>query len=253
MNALEELSPFLEEITRETGKIIQEYFHKDITVEFKDDHTPVTIADKKVEEYLRHRISHEFPKHGIIGEEFAPQNEDAEYVWVLDPIDGTKSFISKVPLFGTLIALTHNGKPVLGLFHQPLLNLFLIGDNQIAFLNKRRVRARKISSIAQARLLTTDIMNFQKRGMLDKFLKLMGKVELVRTWGDCFGYYLVSVGMGDIMIDPMVNLWDAMAVVPIIQGAGAKITDLAGQKPENPESLVAAIPEIHREVMRMIR
>ena len=252
MNTLKEFSPFLEELTRETGEMIREYFHKDITVEFKEDHTPVTIADKKVEEYLRRRISHEFPKHGIIGEEFVPQNADAEYVWVIDPIDGTKSFISKVPLFGTLIGLIHNKEPVLGVFHQPLLNLFLVGDNQVSFLNNRRVNARKISSIAQARLLTTEIMDFQKCQILDKFLKLMGKVDIVRTWGDCFGYYLLSIGRGDIMIDPMLNFWDAMPVIPIVRGAGAKVTDIEGLEPENSGSLVAAIPGIHQEVMQIM-
>ena len=220
MNALKEFQDFLENLTLESGKIIKEHFSRDIQFEIKSDQSPVTIADKKVEEFLREKIGLEFPEHGIIGEEFGLHAPESEYVWVLDPIDGTKSFISKVPLFGTLIALTHNKEPILGVFHQPILRLFLIGDNQDAFLNRQKVAARKVHSLSQARLLTSDIINIQKYQNFDKFLKLAKKVSFLRTWGDCFGYYLLSCGMGDIMLDPIVNYWDAMAMIPIVRGAG---------------------------------
>ena len=252
MNALKECRDFLKSLTLETGKIIVEYFAQDLKIEIKSDHSPVTIVDKKVEELLRDRISREFPEHGIIGEEFGSKDQDSEYVWVIDPIDGTKSFISRVPLFGTLIALTHNREPILGVFHQPLLNLFLIGDNRDSFLNDRKIVTREIRSISQARLFTSDIMDIQKYQDLNKFLRLAEKVSLVRTWGDCFGYYLLSCGMGDIMLDPIVNDWDAMAVIPIARGAGAKVTDFKGGDLKNPRSLVAAIPEIHKRVIEIL-
>ncbi|PIP77763.1 MAG: histidinol-phosphatase, partial [Ignavibacteria bacterium CG22_combo_CG10-13_8_21_14_all_37_15] len=126
MNELKKFSKYLAD---ESGKIIRSYFRTHIPVDSKADESPVTIADKTAEEKMRELIMKEFPQHGIIGEEFGTHNESAEYKWILDPIDGTKSFITGTVTFGTLIALTKNGEPVLGVINQPVLNEFLIGDN----------------------------------------------------------------------------------------------------------------------------
>ena len=143
MSELNELKNFCKILSDESGKVIKNYFRSEINVEEKSDESPVTIVDKKAEEVMRSLIEKEFPQHGILGEEFGKTNPDAEYQWILDPIDGTKSFITGTVTFGTLIAVTKNSNPILGVINQPILNEFLIGDNSNAELNGNRVRVRK--------------------------------------------------------------------------------------------------------------
>ena len=155
-NDLNEFKKFCKSLTEVSGKNIKKYFRNNFTIESKSDDSPVTIADKSTEEKLREIIMKEYPDHGILGEEFGLHNENAEYQWVLDPIDGTKSFICGTVTFGTLIALLKNGEPILGVFHQPILNEFLIGDNSNTYLNNEIVKVSDVKSLDQAILLTTD-------------------------------------------------------------------------------------------------
>jgi len=246
------LTPFLQLLSNESAIIIKKYFRNTVSVESKLDSSPVTIADKSAEERMREIINKEFPLHGIIGEEFGNQNPDAEYVWVLDPIDGTKSFISGALSFGTLIALLKNGKPIIGVINHPILDEFLTGDNQNCFLNDHKVKIRKCSAINQATLLTTDHLNIDKYQNQNKFDELTKIVKLYRNWGDCYGYYLLASGFADIMIDPIMSVWDSMALIPIINGAGGIITDYQGNDPVIGNSIVASNKEIHSEVIRIL-
>jgi myo-inositol-1(or 4)-monophosphatase len=236
----------------ESSAIIKQYFRTDLAVDKKADDSPVTIADKKAEEKMRLLIQKEFPVHGIIGEEFGNENADAEYVWILDPIDGTKSFISGALSFGTLIALMHKGEPLIGVINHPILNEFLIGDNNSAWLNDNLVRLRDCSSIYEAVLLTTDHFNIGEYQDQTKFDKLARQVKLYRNWGDCYGYYLLATGYADIMIDPIMSVWDSMAVIPIIKGAGGEITDYKGNDPVTGNSIVACNKLIHSGVIKML-
>ena len=245
-----ELIPFLKYLSLESSAIIKLYFRTDLSVYNKADDSPVTIADKKAEEKMRTIIKKEFPDHGIIGEEFGNENTDAEYVWVIDPIDGTKSFISGALSFGTLIALLKYGKPVIGVINQPILNEFLIGDNTNTYLDDKKVTIRKCSSLYEATLLTTDYLNIGKFKNKKKFDDLTNKVKLYRNWGDCYGYYLLATGYADIMIDPIMNVWDSMALIPIINGAGGMITDYEGNNPVLGNSIIASNKEIHSEVIK---
>lgn len=249
---LQSLAPFLQLLSNESSEIIKKYFRTSVSVESKFDSSPVTIADKLAEEKMREIISKEFPLHGIIGEEFGKHNADAEYVWVLDPIDGTKSFISGALSFGTLIALLRNGNPIMGVINHPILNEFLIGDNQNCLLDGSEVEVRICSSINQATLLTTDHFNIGKYQNQNKFDELTKKVKLYRNWGDCYGYYLLATGFADIMIDPIMSVWDSMALIPIIKGAGGMITDYQGNDPTIGNSIVASSKEIHSEVIRLL-
>ncbi|MFZ1518754.1 MAG: histidinol-phosphatase [Ignavibacteriaceae bacterium] len=249
---LSDFTPFLKSLARESSIIIKQYFRAEFNIETKADFSPVTIADKLAEEKMRDLIQREFPSHGIIGEEFGNENEDAEYVWVLDPIDGTKSFISGALSFGTLIALLKNGKPILGVINHPILNEFLIGDNETAFLNDNQVKIRNCNLIADATLLTTDHLNINKYQNINGFEKLLTKVKLYRNWGDCYGYYLIATGFADIMIDPIMSVWDSSALIPIINGAGGKITDYQGNDPIKGSSIVASNSAIHSEVIRLL-
>ena len=249
---LQSLTPFLQLLSNESSEVIKKYFRTSVSVESKLDSSPVTIADKLAEEKMREIIAKEFPSHGIIGEEFGSKNPDSEYVWVLDPIDGTKSFISGALSFGTLIALLKNGKPVVGVINHPILNEFLIGDNQDCLLNGRKVEMRICSSINQATLLTTDHLNIGKYQNQNKFDKLTKIVKLYRNWGDCYGYYLLATGFADIMIDPIMSVWDSMALIPIINGAGGMITDYQGNDPIIGNSIVASSKGIHSEVIKLL-
>ena len=249
---LQSLTPFLQLLSNESSEIINKYFRTSVSVESKFDSSPVTIADKLAEEKMREIIAKEFPLHGIIGEEFGKHNADAEYVWVLDPIDGTKSFISGALSFGTLIALLKNGNPIIGVINHPILNEFLIGDNQKCLLNGSKVEMRNCSSINQATLLTTDHLNIGKYQNQNKFDELTKKVKLYRNWGDCYGYYLLATGFADIMIDPIMSVWDSMALIPIINGAGGMITDYQGNDPTIGNSIVASSKEIHFEVIKLL-
>jgi histidinol phosphatase-like enzyme (inositol monophosphatase family) len=252
MDELKEYKNFIKVLSDESGKIIRSYWRTGLKTEIKPDKSPVTIADKLAEEKIRELITKEFPEHGIIGEEFPPVNESAEYKWILDPIDGTKSFICGTVTFGTLIALTKNDNPVLGVINQPVLNEFLIGDNSTTELNGSRVNVRNCNSLSEAVLLTTDHLNIKKFRDIDKFNALTDKVKLYRNWGDCYGYYLLATGYADIMIDPIMSVWDTMALIPIIKGAGGIITDYYGDDPLKGNSVIASIPELHQDVLNII-
>ncbi len=252
MKNLNEYKIFLKYLSKVSGLIISGYFRTGVKVDSKSDLSPVTIADKKAEEAMREEIMKEFPDHGIIGEEFGMQNENSEFKWILDPIDGTKSFICGALTFGTLIALTYKGDPILGVINQPVLKEFLIGDNITCELNDEKVNVRNVNDISESVLLTTDHLNIGKYYNQGKFDNLTNKVKLYRNWGDCYGYYLVATGYADIMIDPIMNIWDSMALIPVIKGAGGIITDYKGSDPVRGNSIIASPPSIHSEIIKML-
>ncbi|MGE5437258.1 MAG: histidinol-phosphatase [Syntrophothermus sp.] len=248
-----ELNNFFKYLAAESGKIIKDYFRKPITIDNKSDNSPVTIADKLAEEKLRELITKEFPQHGIIGEEFGSVNDKAEYKWIIDPIDGTKSFICGTITFGTLIALLKNDEPVLGCFNQPILGEFLIGDNSKTYLNDVQVYAKKTTELKDSILLTTDHRNIKKHRDIESFNYLIDQVKIYRNWGDCYGYYLLATGFADIMIDPIMSIWDTAAIIPLIKGAGGTITDYYGGDSLKGNSIIAsATQELHTKVLEIL-
>ncbi|MCW8811245.1 MAG: histidinol-phosphatase [Ignavibacteriaceae bacterium] len=252
MNELIEFKNFCKVLAQASAQIIRQYFRTRISVESKDDNSPVTIADKKAEEIMREMISKHFPDHGIVGEEFGVTNQDAEYTWILDPIDGTKSFICGAYSFGTLIGLLKDGKPLLGVYNHPILNDFLIGDNVETKINGEQTAVRDHNNLNDAILLTTDHLNIEKYQNKDKFDQLIKNVKLYRNWGDCYGYYLLATGFTDIMVDPIMSPWDSLPLIPIIRGAGGIITDYNGNDPIKGKSIVAASKGIHSMVISIL-
>jgi histidinol phosphatase-like enzyme (inositol monophosphatase family) len=252
MNELIEYKNFCKVLAQASAKIIKSYFRTGISVESKLDDSPVTIADRKAEEIMQELIMKQFPDHGIIGEEYGNINEGAEYTWILDPIDGTKSFICGAYSFGTLIGLLKNSEPILGVYSHPILKDILIGDNSETEINGIKTLIRKCDSLSKAVLLTTDHLNIEKYQDIDKFNRLTRKVKLYRNWGDCYGYYLLATGNADIMIDPIMSLWDLLPLIPIIKGAGGVITDYQGNDPIKGKSAIATSGQIHKEVISIL-
>jgi myo-inositol-1(or 4)-monophosphatase len=235
-----------------SANVIKPYFRSDFKVNIKADLSPVTIADTQAEETMREAIMRAFPDHGIMGEEFGNHQSDASYQWVLDPIDGTKSFITHSYLFGTLIALLKNGKPILGVINHPIFDDFMIGDGLQTRLNDHPVHVRPCARIEEAVLLTTSHWSVYKYQNGDAFSALSQRVQRYNNWGDCHGYYLVACGGADIMTDPILNPWDLMALIPIIEGAGGRITDWQGGDPITGSGAVATSGDIHDTIIRAL-
>jgi len=247
---LEPYRDLLLELAAASGDFIRPYFASpDLVVETKSDQTPVTLADRGAEELMRRMIRRRFPGHGLLGEEFGPENTDAEFVWVLDPIDGTRAFAAATPLFGTLIALLHDGQPVLGAIHQPILRQLVVGDGRHTTLNGRAVRVRATTRLEDATLLCSDVLSPAQYQNGAAFAALGQRVKQLRTWGDCYGYLLVATGWADVMCDPVMNPWDIAALIPVVRGAGGIITDWQGRDPVHATSIVAALPDLHAQVI----
>jgi len=230
---------FAVEIARAAGDVTLRYFRRtDLTVERKADKSPVTIADRAAETLLRQRIETRFPNDAILGEEFGTRDGGSGFQWVLDPIDGTKSFIHGVPLYTTLVAVLHNELPRIGVIHAP-------ATGETAFsakgggcwytaglsLEPQAARVSTVAQLSEGLLLTSEIESFKQHaspGALEFFLRLQTSARLSRTWGDGYGYLMVATGRAEVMIDPVMNLWDAAPLQTIIEEAGGRFTDWQG-------------------------
>jgi myo-inositol-1(or 4)-monophosphatase len=249
---MKEFQKFAVHLAERSAEVIRPYFRTDFTVDSKGDASPVTIADKKAEEVMRELIMKEYPQHGIMGEEFGSHNPDAEYTWVLDPIDGTLSFVCGVAIFGTLIALLKNGQPILGIINQPINREMVVGSEEETTFNGEKVKIRQCARLEDACLLCTDPYLVMENQNFEAFESLRHRVKFYRGLGDCYGYLLLVVGAVDIMIDPIMHPWDIMALIPVVRGAGGIITDFHGGDPVQADSIVATGPSIHSDVMSFL-
>lgn len=244
---------FARELALASGQLIRERFgSRAFDIELKQDNSVVTATDREAELIMRGMITARFPDHGLIGEELGPHNVDAEYVWTLDPIDGTISFVSGIPLFGTLIGLLERGRPILGVINQPISGELMIGTEAGTTLNSVPARVHKVERLSEATLLTTDPNLIDRHADPEKFEALRRRVAKTRTWGDCYGYLMLASGRADIMMDPIMSKWDLMPLIPIVRGAGGVITDWHGDDPVLGTSIVAATPELHPQVISLL-
>jgi histidinol-phosphatase len=224
----------------EAGDLTLEFFQREgLAVERKGDQSPVTIADRSAEELLRLRISAAFPLDGILGEEFGELAGTSGFRWILDPIDGTKSFISGVPLYGTMVGVEHEGRSLVGFVYIPGLREGVFAaaeqgawhfdtDTPSKSSQPRRAYGSKRATLAEGLFVTSQVDTFAKRGAMATFEALAGAAYITRTWGDCYGYLLVATGRAEVMVDPMLNIWDAAAIQPIVEEAGGTFTDWQG-------------------------
>ncbi len=243
---------FARDLAHTSGKLIMRHYRTPYTIETKADDTPVTIADRQAESHMRDLIMARFPDHGILGEEFGAHQPGATYQWVLDPIDGTKSFVCGTYLFGTLVALLREGRPIVGVIHHPVTNDMLIGTGREAWLNGQPVRVRPCTRLADAVLLTTSHWNVHAHQNGAAFDALAQQVKLYRSWGDCHGYFLLATGGADIMTDPIMAPWDLMALIPVVEGAGGRITDWHGGDPITGPGVVATAGPLHSAVLHAL-
>jgi inositol-phosphate phosphatase/L-galactose 1-phosphate phosphatase/histidinol-phosphatase len=237
------------------GEAIRPYFRQPLTVDDKADLTPVTIADRAAEQAMRSLIESRFPEHGIVGEEFGRLRENAEFVWTLDPIDGTKSFISGVPLFGTLIALTRSRRPILGIIDQPIAHERWVGVAGCpTTLNGAVVRCRACKALSGATLFATTPDMF-KGGDAAGFGRVSGAVKLTRFGADCYAYGLLAAGFIDLVLEASLKPYDFCAMVPIVAGAGGIVTDWRGADlniASDGRILVAGDRRTHRAALELI-
>lgn len=227
--SLQTLLDFAQEAAWQAGKITLSYFGTGIVPELKSDRTPVTIADRQAEQRLRALIEVRFPDHSILGEEYGETNSGSRYRWILDPIDGTKSFVQGVPIYGVLVGLERDGEPVLGVCNLPALGeMIAAGRGLGCSLNGRRTLVSDVAELREAVFLTTDVEAYAQCGRQEVYDKLAGAARFSRTWGDCYGYTLVATGRAELMLDPAMSVWDCAALLPILREAGGTFTDWDG-------------------------
>ena len=227
--------PFLHQLADAASEVILPIFRSDMTVAEKQSthgfYDPVTEADRGAEKVMRTLINDHHPDHGILGEEFGAENLDAEYVWVLDPIDGTRAFISGLPLWGVLIGLRHQGRPACGMVAQPYLGERFFGDETGAFLTRggetREISTRACASIAEMTISTTTPELFDP-AELECLRRVEGDARMTRYGYDCYAYVMVAMGFIDCVIETQLQPYDIEAIIPIIESAGGRVTDWQG-------------------------
>jgi myo-inositol-1(or 4)-monophosphatase len=254
-----DFAAFVDELASISGETIRPFFRSALGVENKSrsgGFDPVTAADRAAEAAMRSLIKRNFPEHGIIGEEFEADHGDAEYVWVLDPIDGTKSFISGMPVWGTLIALTRHGKPIYGMMHQPFIREQFTGDGRGARYHgpagDRTLRVRPCASLGDAVLCTTSPL-LMKDADRKRFARVEKDVRLSRYGGDCYAYCVLAAGHVDLVIETELKPYDVLALIPIIEGAGGVITTWDNEPAHKGGRIIAAGDKrVHAQAMALL-
>jgi histidinol-phosphatase len=253
-NELNELLDFAVDLGRGAGEITLKYFRKQPQTSTKSDGSFITIADREAESYLRRRIAEAFPEDGILGEEEGELQGRSGRRWILDPIDGTFAFVHGVPFYGVLIALEIEGELTVGVVNIPALGELVSAAKGVGcFLNGERVRVSSTAALEDALLLCTDFSACARYGFGQAAELLQARAKTSRTWGDCYGYVLVATGRADVMLDPVMNLWDCAPLLPIMEEAGGTFTDWMGKRTAAGGNAVATNRVLFDEVMSVIR
>jgi histidinol-phosphatase len=232
------------------GALALEHFDRSIAVEWKADQSPVTIADKNAEKLLRETLLRQFPGDGFLGEEFGDQPGTTGYRWIIDPIDGTRSFVRGVPLWATLVGLEYRGELIAGITHLPALEQTyraLRGDG--AYRDDRRIHVSDISDLSKAHLYYSSISWFKRDGSEQRFLEMYYKTQRQRGFGDFYGFVLVAQGSGEAMIEHGVHAWDVAALIPLLEEAGGRMTNWAGAVDMYAPDVIATNGLLHEQFL----
>ena len=255
INYYQEFVDFAFILADEASKISMQYFRTSLKINNKEDKSPVTIADQSIELKIREMINDKYPTHGILGEEFEKVNSSSEFTWVIDPIDGTRSFIAGHKDFGNLIALIHNNKPILGIINCPAHNERWVGNKNLnSTYNQKITQTSKVTNIEDAYLFTSGLY-FEEPHLRNAVEEINKKVRYYRYGGDCYMYGMLASGLIDIVIEDTLKTHDYMALVNVIEGAGGKITDKFGNEisTDSQGSVVAsANQELHFKLISLI-
>ncbi len=251
---LKEILDFAVDAAREAGEITLRYFRREVETRLKGKDNFVTQADVEAEEYLRRRINERFPDDSIIGEEGGESVGVSARRWIIDPIDGTYSFVHGVPFYGVLLGVEVEGEPTVGVINMPALGEVAYAARGLGcFLNGEPARVSKTASLEDALLLSTDFGSCARYGFGAAAEELQTRAAMRRTWGDCYGYVLVATGRADVMLDPAMNVWDCAALLPVIEEAGGTFTDWRGTRTIHGGNAVATNGPLFEEVMRIVK
>lgn len=216
-------------VAHQAGQLARRYFENALDIEWKADHSPVTVADREAEQLLRSKLLEAFPHDGFLGEEFGDTPGSSGFRWIIDPIDGTRSFVRGIPLWATLVGLEYKGEQIAGIAEVPALGhcyRALRGDG--AYRNERRIRVSEVSDLSQALVFYSSLSWFIKAGRQNTFLDLIRNTERSRGFGDFYGFVLVAEGAGELMVEHGVHAWDVAALKPLLEEAGGRFSDWSG-------------------------
>ena len=251
VHSFDELAAFGERLTDASRAVIGRYFRQSLDIDAKGDETPVTVADRETEQALRQLIEAEYPEHGIFGEEFADTRPDSRFSWIIDPIDGTRAFITGTPTFGTLISLVDEGVPVFGIIDQPALDERWMGGGGTVRVNGKACEVSGRTQLDGCRLVVTSPDMFVD-GQVDAFRRLLTHTSFYRYGGDCYNYALLASGHVDLVVESDLQPYDFCALAPVVESAGGVISDWQGQPitRHSPGHVIAAAsPELHRQAL----
>ncbi|HVZ41135.1 MAG TPA: inositol monophosphatase family protein [Candidatus Kapabacteria bacterium] len=244
------------EAALEAGRITLQYFQtSSFETEIKADNSPVTIADRRAEQRLIEVVHRHYPAHAILGEESGETSGSEPVTWIVDPIDGTKTFICGVPFYGVLIGVEIAGSIDVGVANFPALGeIYYAARGLGAYWNGRRIRVSQTGSLADAVMLTTDMQRVDRDPEKhDAHQRLIAATKMYRTWGDCYGHMLVASGRAEIMLDPKMSVWDAAALKPIVEEAGGIFTDWSGLPTARGGSAISTNAALRGAVQELLR
>lgn len=253
---LQSLLAFAVDAAWQAGRITLGYFQTGLAAERKADNSPVTVADRLAEQKLRELIATYWPDHALIGEEYGhqPGRAGSDYTWIIDPIDGTKAFISGVPFYGVLLALVKGQQPLLGVSYFPALgDMIYAARGDGCFWNGRTAHVSTVARLADAVLLASDLNTFAQFNRQAAFQRLIDATYFQRTWGDAYGYALVATGRAEVMLDPVMAIWDCGPLQVILEEAGGTFTDWRGTPTIFGGEAVATNGALFAPVMELVR
>jgi histidinol phosphatase-like enzyme (inositol monophosphatase family) len=239
------------EAARAGGRRTLPYFNVGTAVEWKQDGSPLTQADRESERAIRETIARTFPDHGVLGEEEGETAGTAPYRWIVDPLDGTRTFVRGVPLYGTLIGVEARGEPVVGVVYLPALDELVAAARGLGCTwNSAPCRASRTDRLDEALVAVTDERNARQRS--DAYARLAAATAMQRTWADCYAYVLVATGRAEVALDPLMNVWDCAALLPIVEEAGGRFTDWRGRRTIHGGEAVATNGVLHDRVLELL-
>ncbi|HEV3144365.1 MAG TPA: inositol monophosphatase family protein [Gemmataceae bacterium] len=231
------------------------YFENAVEVEWKTDRSPVTIADREAETILRQTLLGAFPNDSFLGEEFGNQPGSSGYRWIIDPVDGTRSFVRNIPLWATLVALEYKGEPIAGVAYLPALGSTtyraLRGDG--AYRDEQRIHVSNVTTLAESFLFYSSVSWFVKAGMQDQFLKLAAQTQRQRGYGDFYGFVLVAQGSGEIMAEHGVNIWDIAGLQVLVEEAGGRFTNWSDERDIHSPDVIASNGKVHDAALAILQ